>query len=141
MSRDGRTGLPIFAKAGAPVVAVNDARIVGIGASARLGNFIELQDAYGNTYTYGKLAKIAKLYAAPKPEKLTPTQIQQELKPPAADAPPTEPASDATRPAHRAPSRKLARKATKHVAGNDARHRRAAGGRAPRSGCSRIPRA
>jgi hypothetical protein len=115
-SRAGRTGLPIFAKAGAPVVAVNDARVVKIGSSPRLGKFIEIQDAYGNTYTYGKLAKISRLYAAPKPEKLTPTQIRQELKPPAADAPPTEPASDATKPARRAPSRKLARKATKRVA-------------------------
>src|SRR5439155_25238459 len=62
-SRVARRGLPIFPKAGAPVVAVNDARVVKIGVSPRLGNYIRIQDAYGNTYTYGRLAKVSKLYA------------------------------------------------------------------------------
>jgi hypothetical protein len=114
-SRTARRGLPIFAKAGAPVVAVNDARVVKIGVSPRLGNYIKIQDAYGNTYTYGRLAKVSKLYAAPKPQKLDPAEIQKELKLPAPDAPPTEAASETERPASKAPSKKLARKATRRV--------------------------
>jgi murein DD-endopeptidase MepM/ murein hydrolase activator NlpD len=114
-SRVGRRGLPIFARAGAPVVAVNDARVVKIGTSPRLGRFVEIQDAYGNTYTYGRLAKVSRLYAAPKPVKLSPAQIRTQLKLPAPDAPPTEPASDTRRPASHAPSRQTARRATKRV--------------------------
>src|SRR3954470_16130890 len=114
-SKVGRRGLPIFARAGAPVVAVNDARVVRMGVSARLGRYIEIQDAYGNTYTYGRLAKVSRLYAAPKPQKLDPAQIQRELKLPEPDAPPTEAASETTRPAAKGPGKKLARKATKTV--------------------------
>src|SRR4051812_14899612 len=114
-SKVGRRGLPIFAKAGAPVVAVDDARVVRMGVSARLGRYITIQDAYGNTYTYGRLAKVSRLYAAPKPQKLDPAQIQRELKLPEPDAPPTEPASQTKRPAAKAPGHKLAKKATKTV--------------------------
>ncbi len=55
-----RRGIKIFSKAGAPVVAVNDGRILDVGTSKRLGHFIKLQDVYGNTYTYGHLKKVAK---------------------------------------------------------------------------------
>ena len=55
---------------GAPVVAVNDGRVPRIGTSKRLGRFVQLQDVYGNTYTYGHLAKVSKRYPAPKPQKV-----------------------------------------------------------------------
>jgi hypothetical protein len=54
-SSSRRQGIKIFAKPGSPVVAVNDGRIVKTGHSRRLGNFVTLQDVYGNTYTYGHL--------------------------------------------------------------------------------------
>ena len=44
-----RRGIKIFSRRGAPVVAVNDGRIVRIGRSKRLGRFVQLQDTYGNT--------------------------------------------------------------------------------------------
>jgi hypothetical protein len=49
----------IFAKAGSPVIAVQDGRIVRIGHTDRLGRFIELRDVYGNTYTYGNLGNLS----------------------------------------------------------------------------------
>ena len=52
-----RRGIEIFARRGAPVVAVNDGRIVRMGETKRLGRFIQLQDTYGNTYTYGRLGQ------------------------------------------------------------------------------------
>ena len=55
----------------APVIAVNDGQIVDIGTSKRLGNFIKLQDVYGNTYTYGHLKSVARRYPAPKNQKIT----------------------------------------------------------------------
>jgi hypothetical protein len=98
-SASDRTGLNIFAAAGSPVIAVNDARVVKIGSSSRLGKFIQVQDVYGNTYTYGNLAKISQLYAAPKPQHVSQAEIAKELKLPKADAKPTEAASDTTKPA------------------------------------------
>ena len=54
-SSPGRTGIDIYSKQGAPVVAVNDGVIKAIGSSPALGRYIVLQDAYGNRYTYGQL--------------------------------------------------------------------------------------
>jgi len=53
-----RRGINIFAARGAPVVAVNDGTIEKMGHSERLGRFVVLQDAYGNSYTYAKLGTI-----------------------------------------------------------------------------------
>ncbi|MBS1887815.1 MAG: lytic murein transglycosylase [Actinobacteria bacterium] len=53
-------GINVFAKAGAPVVAVNDGVIRKMGNSARLGNFVILEDTYGNRYTYAGLGKLVR---------------------------------------------------------------------------------
>ena len=92
-----RRGIKIFAKKGAPVIAVNDGRIIGIGTSKRLGRYIKLQDVYGNTYTYAHLGKVAKRYPAPKEKQVSKREIQKELKLPEKDAAPTEAASDSSR--------------------------------------------
>ena len=91
-----RTGVDIYARKGAPVIATHDATVVKMGTSKRLGRFLKLRDTYGNTYTYGNLGSIAKAYPAPKPEKVTPRQIARELDLPKADPKPTAPASAGT---------------------------------------------
>ena len=88
-----RRGIKVFARRGAPVVAVNDGRIVRVGTSKRLGHFVQLQDTYGNTYTYARLAKVAKSYPAPRQRTTTAKQVAKELALPAKDAAPTAPAS------------------------------------------------
>jgi hypothetical protein len=98
-AKANRRGLSIFADAGAPVVAVNDARVTRIGVSERLGRFIQVEDAYGNTYTYGRLAKISQLYAAPKPQKVDPAEIKRMLADPPKDKKPKQAASSTDRPA------------------------------------------
>jgi murein DD-endopeptidase MepM/ murein hydrolase activator NlpD len=110
-----RNGISIYADAGSPVVAVSDSRVVKIGFSKRLGNFVQVQDAYGNTYTYGRLAKVSKLYAAPKPQKVDPAEVKRLLALPKPDAKPKVAASDTARPASRAStsSKQTARKAAK----------------------------
>ncbi|HEX4752300.1 MAG TPA: lytic murein transglycosylase [Solirubrobacterales bacterium] len=55
-----RRGINIFAKQGSPVVAVNDGVIRKFGHSAKLGNFIVLEDTYGNRYTYAGLGKLVR---------------------------------------------------------------------------------
>ena len=88
-----RSELRIDAPGGAPIVAVQDGRIMRIGRSPRLGRYVMLRDAYGNTYTYahvGALARrvlVAKEQAPPRPGAV------QALAAPAADPAPSEPAS------------------------------------------------
>ena len=55
-----RRGINIFATEGAPVVAVNDGVIEKMGSSPQLGNYVVLQDAYGNRYTYAELGQIVR---------------------------------------------------------------------------------
>ena len=61
-----RRNIEIYAKAGSPVISVNDGRIVKLGTSQRLGRYVIVQDVYGNTYTYGHLGSVAKTYPSPK---------------------------------------------------------------------------
>jgi membrane-bound lytic murein transglycosylase B len=63
--KDGQTS--IFAHPEAPVIAVNDGRIVGVGDSPALGRYIELRDSTGNVYTYAGLGSIPRQYPVPKP--------------------------------------------------------------------------
>jgi len=53
-------GINIFSKQGAPVVAVNDGIVRKVGHSARLGNFVVLEDTYGNRYTYAELGELVR---------------------------------------------------------------------------------
>ena len=89
-----RKGINIYAKAGSPVIAVQDGRIVKVGNSARLGKFIQLRDAYGNTYTYGRLKTLAHQYPVPKEQSVGKQQVDNQLKLGATKDPkPTAPAS------------------------------------------------
>jgi hypothetical protein len=53
-------GINIFSKEGAPVVAVNDGVIRKLGRSETLGNFVVLEDTYGNRYTYAELGSLVR---------------------------------------------------------------------------------
>jgi transglycosylase-like protein with SLT domain/peptidase M23-like protein len=92
-ARSNRRSLNIYSKPGTPVIAVQDGKIVRMGTNKRLGQFLQLQDAYGNTYTYGHLAKIATEYPVPRPAKVSQAQVAKELKLPKKDAAPTAPAT------------------------------------------------
>ena len=93
-SSPGRTGIDIYSKQGAPVVAVNDGVIKAIGSSPALGRYIVLQDAYGNRYTYGQLGEIVSDYPVPKPRPLTAKDFK--LITPPADKKPSAPATNTT---------------------------------------------
>ena len=73
-SDSARRGIKIFSRADAPVIAVNDGRVLKIGKSKRLGRFVTLQDVYGNTYTYAHLGEVSRTYPAPKPPLGAPPQ-------------------------------------------------------------------
>ena len=87
-------GIDIFARDGAPVVAVNDGVIKRIGVSKRLGKYIVLEDAYGNRFTYAQLGEISKAYPSPKPSKLSGKDFQLT----STEEEPTGPASAGRQP-------------------------------------------
>ncbi len=66
-----RRGINIYAKAGSPVVAVNDGTIQKIGHNKELGRYVVLADAYGNRFTYAQLGSLSKVYPVPKKPKIT----------------------------------------------------------------------
>ena len=115
-----RRGIKIFARRGAPVIAVNDGKVVRVGRTKRLGRFVQIQDVYGNTYTYARLAKVAKSYPAPRERTTTPRAVRHELALPAKDAKPRAPASAtkvrASKRATTAARRPTARRATRRSA-------------------------
>lgn len=61
-----RRGINVYSRVDAPVVAVNDGVIREIGKSKKLGNYLVLQDAYGNRYTYADLGSVESTYPAPR---------------------------------------------------------------------------
>jgi hypothetical protein len=87
-----RRSIDIFSRDQAPVIAVNDSRVIAMGRNRRLGRYIRIQDVYGNTYTYGDLGSVSPTYPAPKPTSVRASQIRKELHLPN-DPAPTEAAS------------------------------------------------
>jgi len=94
-----RRGLRILARPGTAVAAVQDGEIVRVGRSPRLGRYVMLRDAYGNTYTYGHLAKTARSVLVAKERGATRAQVPATGDPfatPLPDPAPTAPASAGT---------------------------------------------
>ncbi len=60
-------GTTIYASAGAPVIATQDGEVVAIGDSPTLGHFVQLKDAYGNTYVYARLGDVSSVYPVLQP--------------------------------------------------------------------------
>jgi Transglycosylase SLT domain/Peptidase family M23 len=125
-----RNGIKIFARQGAPVVAVNDGKVVRIGRSKRLGRFVTIQDVYGNVYTYGRLKKVARVYPSPKPTKVSERDIRRELNldQMSKDRRPTAPASKTTEATAQARknAEKVAKRATTARAKDDGKRQAAA---------------
>jgi Transglycosylase SLT domain len=93
-----RRSINVYSKVGAPVVAVQDGVVKAMGQNSKLGRYLVLQDAYGNTYTYAQLGKLATSYPAPKPQRVTAAQVHTELELPPKDKAPTQPASAGAQP-------------------------------------------
>jgi murein DD-endopeptidase MepM/ murein hydrolase activator NlpD len=110
-----RRGINIYAKAGSPAIATQDGRITKIGKTKRLGRFIQLQDVYGNTYTYAHLKKVAAAYAVPKAEKVSKAQVAKELDLPKKDPKPTQAASAGAQPSAKASTKKTVKTSSQQV--------------------------
>jgi len=86
-----RRGIDIYARRGAPVVAVNDGVIKKVGVSERLGRYVVMQDVYGNRYTYSGLGRVSTVYPVPKEKRLSADDFR--LVKPTKDPKPTKAAS------------------------------------------------
>ena len=88
-----RSELRIDAPAGAPVVAVQDGRIMRRGRNPQLGRFVTLRDAYGNTYTYAHLGRLARSVLVAKERTPARARAVAPLAAPSDDPAPSAPAS------------------------------------------------
>lgn len=100
-SKRTRSGIDVFAKAGSPVIAVQDAKVTRIGTSKRLGRFVQIRDVYGNAYTYAGLKKVAAAYPVPKAKAISKADVSHQLDVPKADPKPSTPASAGRQAARR----------------------------------------
>jgi hypothetical protein len=91
-------GTTIYAQPGAAVIAVQDGQVVQVGSSPQLGRFLVLRDAFGNTYTYGRLGSVASLYPvlAPHVNSTIASRISSSSE--GHETPPTGPATAGAQP-------------------------------------------
>lgn len=61
-----RNAIKIYSRENAPAIAVQDATVVSLGKNKKEGNFITLEDSYGNRYRYANLGSLSKLYPVPR---------------------------------------------------------------------------
>jgi murein DD-endopeptidase MepM/ murein hydrolase activator NlpD len=90
-----RRSINIYARRGAPVVAVNDGRIVKLGEDDTLGRYVVLEDVYGNRYTYSHLGSVAAKHPVLKQRQqdAAGTAEVEQARASRADAKPTQAAS------------------------------------------------
>jgi hypothetical protein len=62
-------GINIFTRDGAAAVAVNDGVIRKVGRTKELGNYVVLEDNYGNRFTYANLGSVAEAYPVARERK------------------------------------------------------------------------
>lgn len=96
-STPDRRSVTIFARPGAPVIAVNDGVIRAVGESEELGKHVVLEDAYGNRFTYAGLGSLMDTHPVPRRQRLTDADF--EMVTPNDDKMPSTPASAAKQPA------------------------------------------
>jgi hypothetical protein len=61
-----RNGIKIYSRENAPAIAVQDSTVVKIGKTKADGNFMVLEDTYGNHYKYANLGSLSKVYPVPR---------------------------------------------------------------------------
>ncbi|MGK2877224.1 MAG: lytic murein transglycosylase [Solirubrobacterales bacterium] len=61
-----RNAIKIYSRVNAPAIAVQDSTVEMVGKNKRDGNFMILEDNYGNRYKYANLGSVSKLYPVPR---------------------------------------------------------------------------
>ena len=81
----------VMTERNAAAVAAQSGRVVGLGASRRLGRYVVLRDVFGDVFTYAGLGSVAPTYRVPKPAPTSPAGSAVVAD--AHDPAPTQPAS------------------------------------------------
>ncbi len=71
-------GVDVASEPNARAVAVQDGRVIKLGYSRKLGRYVELQDIYGDVFTYAGLGRLARSYMLPKNDTLVGASTQGE---------------------------------------------------------------
>ena len=102
-----KRGVVVSGNTGAPVVSAVDGKIVAIGHSAGRGNYVIVQDAFGNRFSYAHLGRLSALYPVGKDQKLSAAEIRRQVGLPSssASAAPALPAARAAARSARKPFR------------------------------------
>ncbi len=95
---ENRRGIRIFARRGAPVIAVGDGVVKKMGVSDALGRYLVLQDVYGNQFTYSNLGSLSRLHPVPKGDAAGRRGLNTADAMSARDPRPTAPASAGRQP-------------------------------------------
>ena len=95
---DTQNFIELLASSNAPVVAVEDGRVIAMGHSKRLGKYLILRDVYGDVFTYANLGSIAPSFRVSKPSKLEVPQSVRAGAQTAGESAPNLPASAGHQP-------------------------------------------
>jgi len=74
-----KRGVVVSGNAGAPVVSSVDGKVVAIGHSAGRGNYVIVQDAFGNRFSYAHLGRLSASYPVMKSRGLSGAEIRRQL--------------------------------------------------------------
>ncbi len=91
--------IDLMSSPNADVVAAQDGRIVKLGHSRKLGQYIVMRDVYGDVFTYSGMGSIASHYRKPKPPRAAASSTTPAL-PAVADAGEAKPKLPATAGSH-----------------------------------------
>ena len=94
-SDETRRNIEIYAKAGSPVIAVNDGKVLKIGASERLGKYVDRPGRLRQHVHVRAPETVATTYPSPKKRTAKKDQTEHESKADAGDAKPRTPATAA----------------------------------------------
>ena len=75
----GQPAVALSGPVGAPVIAAADGRVVSLGHNLRLGNYVTLEDSYGDRFTYSGLRNLESLYPELMPRVQSAVKLAREL--------------------------------------------------------------
>jgi soluble lytic murein transglycosylase-like protein len=109
VSADGALGhspdfVELLATGGAPVIAVEDGRVLTLGHSKELGRYLTMRDVYGDIFTYADLGSVVPSFRVPKANKLEVPQSVRVGAQTSRERAPKVPASAGHQPSTIAPS-------------------------------------
>ena len=74
------SAVTISTKPDSPVVAVADGKVTNVGYNPSVGNFVVLEDSFGNHFMYAGLGRVSRRFVTRKPRSVSTKRLSTELK-------------------------------------------------------------